>query len=1314
MTKIFAKTSQAPNERRKAHVDFYKIVTKQTRKSIDVYADFIVDDLTDILFRGHAFQAVWDEGTGLWSKKDTTVRRMVDKDIAEKVKALSGMVDGVEISPHYISSYRSQGWKEFLAYAKSMSDNLKNVELDSKIFFSNQETKKSDYATHKLPYPLVEGECPAWNELVGTLYSKEERQKIEWAIGSIITGDSRKIQKFIVFYGEPGSGKGTIMEIIEKLFYGYCTTFDAKALAANGNAFATEVFRNNPLVAIQRDGDLSRIEDNTKLNSIVSHEPMTVNEKFKSSYTMRMNCFLFMGSNKPVKITDAKSGLIRRLIDVHPTNKKLPPDRYFELMDRIDFELGAIAWHCRDIYKKLGKNAYSTYKPIDMMYKTDLFFNFVEDSYGIFADQNGTTLKAAYAMYKQYCEDSGAEYKLPMYKFREELKNYFQDFDDVGRMEDGKQVRSYYRGFLSEKFTRIEDRQQQPLERVGSEPSWILLDRTTSLLDRELASCPAQYATKKDIPGKDWASVHTVLRDLDTGRVHFVLVPENHIVIDFDILGDDGQKSKEKNLKAAAAWPPTYAEFSKGGSGVHLHYIYDGDPSELASVYEPGIEVKVFSGNSSLRRRLSFCNDIPIAHISSGLPKKEAKVLNRDIVVTEKGIRTTIQDCLQKKHHGATKPEVDFIKKVLNDAYASDISYDVTDMRPAVVAFANNSTHQAQACLKNVLQMKWKSEDHLHAEDKNENDIVFFDTEVFPNLFLLNWKKAGEGTSMVRMINPGPLELEDIFRYRLIGFNCRRYDNHILYARYLGYSVEELYKLSQRIIAGSRNAMFSEAYNISYTDIYDFSSKKQSLKKWEIELGIHHQELGLPWDQPVPEEKWPTVAEYCDNDVRATEAVYNHLQADWTARKILAALSGLSVNDTTNQHTTKIIFGDDKKPQRLFNYRNLGGSGECETYRLPVEGDTYCAFDAIGKPVFPGYSFNLGKSVYRGEEVGEGGYVYAEPGVYFNVALLDIASMHPSSIVAENLFGDEYTARFRDILQARILIKHKDFDGARKILDGKLAPFLNDEGEAKDLASALKIAINSVYGLTSAKFDNPFRDPRNIDNIVAKRGALFMVNLKHAVQDRGFTVAHIKTDSIKIPNATPDIIQFVMDYGKLYGYNFEHEATYERMCLVNDAVYIARYLEDGKPGKWTATGAQFQQPYVFKTLFSHEPVTFDDLCEAKSVTTSLYLDMNEFLPEGEHNYRFIGKAGQFTPVKPGCGGGELVREKDGKYYSATGAKGYRWLESELLRGTEKEQDVDLSFYERMAQEAIRDISEYFDFYDFVGADTTTVMLGDAT
>lgn len=219
-----------------------------------------------------------------------------------------------------------------------------------------------------------------------------------------------------------------------------------------------------------------------------------------------------------------------------------------------------------------------------------------------------------------------------------------------------------------------------------------------------------------------------------------------------------------------------------------------------------------------------------------------------------------------------------------------------------------------------------------------------------------------------------------------------------------------------------------------------------------------------------------------------------------------------------------------------------------------------------------------------------------------------------------------------------------------------------------------------------------------------------MRTLQDEVRKRGFIVAHIKTDSIKIVDATPEIIDFCMEFAKKYGYTFEHEASYDRMCLVNDAVYIAKY----KDGDWTATGTQFQIPYVFKTLFTKEPIEFEDMCETKSVTSALYLDMNEDLPENEHDYVFIGKVGRFCPIKPGCGGGVLCREatdsKTGekKYASATGAKGYRWLESETVKILEKENDIDRSYYNRLVDEAVETISKYGDFEWFVSSDHSDV------
>lgn len=1340
-------------------LDFLMISTRSTKRgTIEIYPKFIIKKSSDLMIRGGDFYAIWVEELGLWSTDEHCALQLIDRELDRYAEENRHKFDSNIKVLHMwdAESGMIDSWHKYCQ--KQMRDHF--YMLDEKIIFSNYKTDKKDYASKKLNYPLEPGDLSAYDKLMSTLYSEEERHKIEWAIGSIVTGDSKKIQKFMVLYGEAGTGKSTILNIIQQLFEGYYTVFDARALGSSSNSFALEAFKNNPLVAIQHDGDLSKIEDNTKLNSLVSHELMTVNEKFKSTYSNRFKCFLFMGTNKPVKITDAKSGLIRRLIDVSPTGNKLSPQEYKTIMKQISFELGAIAYHCQEVYLS-DPGKYDDYIPVAMLGASNDFYNFVIDSYHVFKKNDGTTLKAAWEMYKTYCDEAKVAYPFSQRVFKEELKNYFKDYKERFNLDDGSRVRSYYCGFRTEKFEKrtLDDKEEE------TKAPWIQFESQESIFDKEYADCFAQYATDNETPFKKWDDVTSKLSELDTSRHHYVRVPENHIVIDFDIPDENGNKSFEKNIEEASKWPPTYAEFSKSGAGIHLHYIYTGDVSKLSRVYDDYVEIKVFTGKSSLRRKLSKCNNLPISTISSGLPLKGEKIMvNFEAIKSEKGLRTLIKRNLNKEIHPGTKPSIDFIYKILEDAYASGLHYDVTDMRNAILAFAANSTNHSDYCIKLVNKMQFKSEEISSDEEKNEDaKLVFFDVEVFPNLFLVNWKIEGEGKPVVRMINPSPSEIEDLMKFRLVGFNCRRYDNHILYARLMGYTNEQLYDLSQKIINGSPNCFFGEAYNVSYTDVYDFCSTKQSLKKWEIELGIHHQELGIPWDQPIPEELWTKVAEYCDNDVLATEAVFNARKADFTARQILADVAGMTVNDTTNTLTTKIIFGNNKKPQDQFNYRDMGEMTDNILYS--EFGDEYTVFDEIGRPIFPGYKFENGKSTYRGEEVGEGGYVYSKPGIYGNVALLDVASMHPSSIVAEKLFGEAYTQRFKDILDARIAIKHKDFDKAKKMLGGALAKYLTDENAAADLSTALKIAINSVYGLTFANFDNSFRDTRNKDNIVAKRGALFMINLKHEVQKRGFIVAHIKTDSIKIPDATPEIIQFVSDYGKQYGYSFEHESTYDRMCLVNDAVYIAKYatvdkcyelygkeyvdrdkdtLKDNKkkPNTWTATGTQFQVPYVFKKLFSKEEIIFDDMCETKSVTSALYLDMNEDLPDVSeyekeyqklwkdinnqdlpndeemkrkcerveelrelidkgHNYRFVGKVGRFCPIKPGCGGGLLMREKDGKYYAVTGSKGYRWLESEMVTELGKEADIDRAYYDSLVDEAVKSISEYGDFEWFI-------------
>ena len=598
-------------------LDFMKIAHRSTKRGvIEIYPQFIYTKSRDLMIRGGDFYAIWVEERGLWSTDEQDAIDLIDRELDQYAEANKARFDG---NVHVLYLWNTESgmidlWHKYCQ--RQLRDNFHM--LDEKLIFSNTQTEKKDYASKRLDYPLEKGEIRAWDRLCSVLYSPEERHKIEWAIGAIVSGESKYIQKFVVFYGAMGTGKSTIMNIIEQLFHGYTCTFDAKALGSTSAAFALESFRDNPLVAIQQDGDLSRIEDNTRLNSLVSHEEMTVNEKFKSQYSNRFKCFLFMGTNRPVKITDAKSGLIRRLIDISPTGNKIPQKEYKHLISMIPFELGHIAAHCMDVYLD-NPTKYDDYIPKSMMGASNDFYNFVLDSWHVFRKEDETTLKAAWEMYKTYCEEAKVSYPYSQRAFKEELKNYFRDYQERFCLSDGSRVRSHYSGFRYEKFE--DDKEEE--DKTEEKPRLIQLSEGDSIFDRERADCPAQLAGEAGTPAHKWENVKTKLSDINTHELHFVKLPENHIVIDFDICDKEGNKLFERNLEEASKWPATYAEVSKSGKGIHLHYMYTGDPAKLSRIYDDKIEVKVFTGNSSLRRKLTKCNTLPIATISSGLPLKE-------------------------------------------------------------------------------------------------------------------------------------------------------------------------------------------------------------------------------------------------------------------------------------------------------------------------------------------------------------------------------------------------------------------------------------------------------------------------------------------------------------------------------------------------------------------------------------------------------------------------------------------------------------------------------------------------------------------
>ena len=1166
-------------------MDFYNIQVQPTPRSNGDYSvtvDFVYDNSKDIICRGKEFYAYYDAETGLWKEHKMGLVRIVDQNIEEAAKRLEEKKPDAVVSRRFMRMHSTKRMEEFVKFCKNMP--TIDVVFNNKVLFNSDKPKRTDYATTKLSYDPIDMETPAFDEIMDTLYEPSEQDKILWFMGLILTGRTHMVQKFMYLYGGKGTGKGTVIKMFRTMMESYADDIDLQILTSDKD-FATGQIKEIPLL-IDEDTDISRISKDTNLLKLTAHEPLIINKKFKSEYKTVFNGVLITASNQRYQVRNIDSGITRRAVVVEPKGDQIPRGRYDQLMELLKFEYPGIAKKAIDHINKVGIRVYEDTMDVNMAEATDLIFSFIRENEEHFGDL--ITLAQASALYKEFLEDLGFDTKGYKRRIKVELQRYYNVFHKQKKI-DGLTLNNVFEGFkwdlvFPERKEIIEEQENNVLE----------LKHQASILDEVMMTYPAQLATKEGIPKYTWLKCKTILADINTQQLHFVRVPANHIVLDFDLKDAEGNKSLELNLEAASQYPETYAEVSKSGNGIHLHYYYDGPVEKLANEVSEHIEIKVFSGKSSLRRKLTMCNNKPMTHLSTGLPFKEESEMNKhteEIIWSEKKIRTAIEKNLRKEYHSATKPSIDFIAHILKQAYDDGVKYDLRDMRQEVMSFAMNSTNHVQYCLGVVYNMKFNSieeDDFYEMQTKTEivpdEELWFYDIEIFPNLLIVAFKKYGSKDRTV-WFNPTPQQLEQLMKRPLIGFNNRGYDNHLIYSAMMGASNIKLYHQSKEIVESGRGGAgkLGPAYEISYADIYEYNSTKQGLKKWEIELGIKHDELEFPWDQPLPEEQWERAGEYCANDVDATEELFKATYYDYKARLILASLTGLSVNATTQQHAAQWLFGNDKRPQDKFVYTDLA-------------------------TIFPGYKYEFGKSTYMDEDPSEGGLVRHKTGVWKDVELYDIASMHPHAAKALGYFGP-YQDRFNQLIEARIAVKHHDFELAATYFDGALKPYLTEE-DADDLAFALKIIINIVYGMTSAKFDNKFRHPDNVDNIVAKYGALFMITLKNELEKMGVEWVHIKTDSIKVVKPTEEVKQFIFDFGKKYGFDFEHEATYEVMALVNKAVYIAKYGwadKASKIGKWEAVGTQFQVPYVFKTLFSNEELKIEDYAMIKSATAPIYI-----------------------------------------------------------------------------------------------------------
>ena len=586
-------------------VSVKKFTSNNRTVDYEVSPDFIFGDAKDLVVKGSKFYAYWNGS--FWDTKQKNLFYDIDSLLWRKARELEDGRPGLRIDVKEIRKASAGKFRLFADFCKACETS--DISFNQKVLFADHKMQRRDYATTQLTYSPQEGEAVAFKELIGTLYLPKELDKILWFMGALFTNNMYKIEKFMYLYGSKGSGKGTVLKIFRMLFQEYCGTIDLKLLTS-ADQFATGQIQEVPLL-IDEDTDISHIYNDTPLLKLTSHETISVNKKFKEPYDVRFIGLLITASNQRYKVRNVDSGITRRAIVVNPSGRKVSHTKYNQLMTQIKYELPYIANMAIQRFEELGFDYYDDYFDVDMAEQTDHIFDFMRTN--AIHMQHGITLKQISELYREYLEDMG--WKTDGYKatIKREALRYFDTMLKDSHI-DGMRVNNYFKGFRwNVAFPEGVVGTTEANDTVIPD-DWLDFNYHNEVFNKLAAEYPAQLALRNGNPSDKWDNVVTTLSDIKTSKLHWVKVPLNHIIIDFDLKDESGNKNLELNVEAASKFPPTYAELSKSGQGIHLHYIYDGNVNELNNLVDKHIEIKVYKGNASLRRIDKASNNLQPSH----------------------------------------------------------------------------------------------------------------------------------------------------------------------------------------------------------------------------------------------------------------------------------------------------------------------------------------------------------------------------------------------------------------------------------------------------------------------------------------------------------------------------------------------------------------------------------------------------------------------------------------------------------------------------------------------------------------------------
>ena len=405
-------------------------------------------------------------------------------------------------------------------------------------------------------------------------------------------------------------------------------------------------------------------------------------------------------------------------------------------------------------------------------------------------------------------------------------------------------------------------------------------------------------------------------------------------------------------------------------------------------------------------------------------------------------------------------------------------------------------------------------------------DIIVFDWEVFPNWNCMVW---GVYTPNLSEFKTEAITSDDSDYLQkvkavahsgyLTGFNIKAYDMQILNFACKGYTPQELYAHSEKVI----NNKSEKWVDITYWRFYDFIDLRDdlktmgSLKQFESNTGLPIRETSVPFGKAnLTESDKAEVVEYCKADVLATAALCKARWGYITSKANCSRLSPLSEAECVKNTSAKIcakMLGAKQRDNYNPPFYQIPEKLN-KIFRDTIHTNIIDAFD--GTELVNDFEYKV-RYMQNNIVYGTGGVhstyrdaLFSKSNNEYILVNADFENLYPSLLILFEYYAAGVPEKGKELFKYLLATCRKLKGILREMKkNGETGPEYDELFQERD---STKLILNASTGAMRLKYSDLY-DPQNIISL-CMTGQLLTTCMGKLLHNLGALIIQMNTDGI--------------------------------------------------------------------------------------------------------------------------------------------------------------------------------------------------------